>query len=142
MILAVGNDGQFQRFCKVVGLDHLAIDPDFSTNPARVTNRARLREIIVATLADWDRDVLLAGPRKRPPCPQAPSTTSRKCSPTRRWSRAACAWISTTATATPCPVGARADADVGDAAGLSARLAEAWRTHDRKSWPNWTREEE
>jgi len=64
MILAVGNDGQFQRFCKVVGLDHLAIDPDFSTNPARVTNRARLREIIVATLADWDRDVLLAGLEK------------------------------------------------------------------------------
>jgi len=59
MILAVGNDGQFQRFCKVVGLDHLAIDPDFSTNPARVTNRARLREIIVATLAEWDRDMLL-----------------------------------------------------------------------------------
>ena len=59
MILAVGNDCQFQRFCKVVGLDHLAIDPDFSTNPARVTNRARLREIIVATLAEWDRDMLL-----------------------------------------------------------------------------------
>ena len=64
MILAVGNDGQFQRFCKVVGLDHLAIDPDFSTNPARVTNRVRLREIIVATLAEWDRDVLLAGLEK------------------------------------------------------------------------------
>lgn len=64
MILAVGNDGQFQRFCKVVGLEHLAIDPDFSTNPARVTNRARLREIIVATLAEWDRDPLLAGLEK------------------------------------------------------------------------------
>ncbi|MGY6709548.1 MAG: CaiB/BaiF CoA transferase family protein [Rhizobiaceae bacterium] len=59
MILAVGNDGQFQRFCKVVGLDHLATDPDFATNPARVTNRARLREIIVATLTTWDRDPLL-----------------------------------------------------------------------------------
>jgi len=59
MILAVGNDGQFQRFCKVVGLEELAIDPDFATNPARVTNRARLREIIVATLAEWDRDKLL-----------------------------------------------------------------------------------
>ncbi len=64
MILAVGNDGQFQRFCKVVGLEHLASDPDFSTNPARVTNRVRLREIIVATLAEWDRDPLLAGLEK------------------------------------------------------------------------------
>ncbi|WP_144863521.1 CaiB/BaiF CoA-transferase family protein [Mesorhizobium sp. J18] len=58
-ILAVGNDGQFQRFCKVVGLDHLATDPDFATNPARVTNRARLREMLVATLAEWERDRLL-----------------------------------------------------------------------------------
>lgn len=58
-ILAVGNDGQFQRFCKVVGLDHLATDPDFSTNPARVANRARLREILVETLATWERGKLL-----------------------------------------------------------------------------------
>ena len=58
-ILAVGNDGQFQRFCKVVGLDHLATDPDFATNPARVTNRARLRETIVETLAGWEREALL-----------------------------------------------------------------------------------
>lgn len=60
MILAIGNDGQFQRFCKVVGLEHLAADPDFATNPARVTNRTRLRENVVATLAGWDRDPLLA----------------------------------------------------------------------------------
>lgn len=60
MILAVGNDGQFRRFCKVVGLDALADDPGFATNPARVTNRKRLREIIVDTLAEWDRDPLLA----------------------------------------------------------------------------------
>jgi len=58
-ILAVGNDGQFQRFCKVVGLDHLASDPDFATNPARVTNRARLREALISALAGWERDRLL-----------------------------------------------------------------------------------
>lgn len=58
-ILAVGNDGQFQRFCKVVGLDHLTTDPDFATNPARVTNRVRLREILVETLATWERGKLL-----------------------------------------------------------------------------------
>ena len=58
-ILAAGNDGQFQRFCKVVGLDHLAADPDYATNPARVVNRKRLREILIETLAGWTRADLL-----------------------------------------------------------------------------------
>src|SRR5690606_6039771 len=44
--LAIGNDGQFQRFCKVTGLDDMATDPDFATNPARVGNRVPLRERI------------------------------------------------------------------------------------------------
>jgi crotonobetainyl-CoA:carnitine CoA-transferase CaiB-like acyl-CoA transferase len=60
IILAVGNDGQFRKFCAVVELDGLAADPDFSTNPARVANRKRLREKIEAALAQWDRDPLLA----------------------------------------------------------------------------------
>ena len=59
IILAVGNDGQFQRCCKVLGIEHLAADPDFSTNPARVTNRARLREKLVEALAGRERDRLL-----------------------------------------------------------------------------------
>ncbi len=58
-ILAAGNDGQFQRFCKVVGLDDLPADPDFATNPARVVNRVRLREKLVAALASWTRADLL-----------------------------------------------------------------------------------
>jgi crotonobetainyl-CoA:carnitine CoA-transferase CaiB-like acyl-CoA transferase len=58
-ILAAGNDGQFQRFCKVVGLDHLPADPDFATNPARVVNRVRLRETLIAALASWTRADLL-----------------------------------------------------------------------------------
>ncbi|RST84471.1 CoA transferase [Aquibium carbonis] len=58
-ILAAGNDGQFQRFCAVVGLDALATDPDFATNPARVANRVRLREQLVAALADWTKANLL-----------------------------------------------------------------------------------
>ena len=58
-ILAAGNDGQFQRFCKVVGLDDLSTDPDFATNPARVVNRVRLRERLVAALASWTRTDLL-----------------------------------------------------------------------------------
>ena len=31
--LAVGNDGQFARFCREAGRDDLADDPDFATNP-------------------------------------------------------------------------------------------------------------
>lgn len=60
IILAVGNDGQFGKFCAAVGLDHLAADPDFATNPARVANRVKLREHMIETLKDWDRDPLLA----------------------------------------------------------------------------------
>ncbi|MBN9551215.1 MAG: CoA transferase, partial [Alphaproteobacteria bacterium] len=60
IILAVGNDGQFGKFCAVVGLTDLPADPDFATNPARVANRAKLRERIIETLAAWDRDPLLA----------------------------------------------------------------------------------
>jgi crotonobetainyl-CoA:carnitine CoA-transferase CaiB-like acyl-CoA transferase len=39
IILACGNDGQFQRFCKVAGLEQLASDPRFRTNPDRIRNR-------------------------------------------------------------------------------------------------------
>ncbi len=41
-ILAVGNDGQFRKFCEVAGLPSLADDPRFSTNKARVAHRAEL----------------------------------------------------------------------------------------------------
>ena len=60
IILAVGNDGQFQRFCHVVELNDLPGDPDFATNSARVVNRARLREAMVARLATLDKAPLLA----------------------------------------------------------------------------------
>ncbi|MEO1719164.1 MAG: CaiB/BaiF CoA-transferase family protein, partial [Pseudomonadota bacterium] len=38
LILAVGNDGQFARFCGVAGLDHLADDDRYRTNAARIVN--------------------------------------------------------------------------------------------------------
>ncbi|ESY32633.1 CoA transferase [Mesorhizobium sp. M0615] len=60
IILAVGNDGQFAKFCAAVGLDHLSANPDFATNPARVANRVKLREHMIETLKNWDRDPLLA----------------------------------------------------------------------------------
>lgn len=60
IILAVGNDGQFAKFCGAVGLDELPANPDFATNPARVANRVKLRERVIETLKAFDRDPLLA----------------------------------------------------------------------------------
>jgi len=60
IILAVGNDGQFAKFCAAVGLDDLPTNPDFATNPARVANRAKLREHMIEVLKVFDRDPLLA----------------------------------------------------------------------------------
>ena len=42
LILAVGNDGQFAKFCQVAGLPELASDPRFAKNQDRVRNRAVL----------------------------------------------------------------------------------------------------
>ena len=46
IILAVGNDSQFQRFCDVAGLAGVADDPTFATNRARVTSRQTLLPLI------------------------------------------------------------------------------------------------
>lgn len=42
VIVAVGNDAQFQRFCAALGLSDIADDPRFATNPARLTHRDAL----------------------------------------------------------------------------------------------------
>ncbi len=59
-ILAVGNDAQFRRFCAVAGLDDMAQDPRFTTNPARVANRETLTERIAEATQHFARDDLLA----------------------------------------------------------------------------------
>lgn len=51
VILAVGNDSQFQRFCAVAGCPALAEDPRFSTNTARVQNREILVPLLKANMA-------------------------------------------------------------------------------------------
>jgi glutaryl-CoA transferase len=42
LILAIGNDGQWQRFCEAVGHPDWAGDPRFANNTARVEHRADL----------------------------------------------------------------------------------------------------
>ncbi|MBS8225814.1 CaiB/BaiF CoA transferase family protein [Vannielia litorea] len=60
IIIAVGNDGQFRRFCDVLGLEGLADDARFATNPGRVTNREALTPLIEAVTAGWEKADLLA----------------------------------------------------------------------------------
>lgn len=57
-ILAVGNDGQFRKFCEVAGIAGLADDPRYATNKARVANRAELipqlrQATVFKTTAQW-----------------------------------------------------------------------------------------
>ena len=42
VILAVGNDGQFQKFCAVAGCPEVAADPRYASNAGRVGNRDTL----------------------------------------------------------------------------------------------------
>jgi crotonobetainyl-CoA:carnitine CoA-transferase CaiB-like acyl-CoA transferase len=42
LILAVGNDGQFAKFCQVAGRPEIATDPRFAKNQDRVRNRGVL----------------------------------------------------------------------------------------------------
>ena len=58
LILAVGNDGQFARFCAVAGCSELALDERFARNAGRVRHREILVPILAARLklkprAEW-----------------------------------------------------------------------------------------
>jgi len=69
IILAVGNDSQFARFCEVAGAREFADDVRFATNPNRVENRSAL----IPLLAGWMRarssaDWLSALERAGVPC--------------------------------------------------------------------------
>jgi crotonobetainyl-CoA:carnitine CoA-transferase CaiB-like acyl-CoA transferase len=83
LILAVGNDGQWRRFCDVVDRTDWAADPRFATNSARVENRSvlvplveelmrsrpssdwqvRLRKVEVPHAPVWDYAALFGSPQ-------------------------------------------------------------------------------
>jgi crotonobetainyl-CoA:carnitine CoA-transferase CaiB-like acyl-CoA transferase len=65
IVLAVGNDGQFRRFCEAAGVAELASDPRYATNAARVQNRGelvpRLETLLRSrTMADWQESLVMA----------------------------------------------------------------------------------
>jgi crotonobetainyl-CoA:carnitine CoA-transferase CaiB-like acyl-CoA transferase len=58
MILAIGNDGQFARFCDIAGHSEWSRDARFASNAARVSHRADLipllrQATVMKTTAEW-----------------------------------------------------------------------------------------
>jgi crotonobetainyl-CoA:carnitine CoA-transferase CaiB-like acyl-CoA transferase len=63
LVLAVGNDGQWQRFCAAAERPDLAADPRFATNTLRVQGRDVLVPLLepllrARTTAEWERRLL------------------------------------------------------------------------------------
>ena len=66
LVLAVGNDDQWRRFCRVAGLEALEADERFATNPGRVRHYDVLapssRQALAAdTRAGWTARLVAAG---------------------------------------------------------------------------------
>jgi crotonobetainyl-CoA:carnitine CoA-transferase CaiB-like acyl-CoA transferase len=55
LILAVGNDAQFARFCAVAGQPELAADPRFAVNAGRVRHRDALVPLLAGILKTRSR---------------------------------------------------------------------------------------
>jgi len=66
IVVAVGNDESWRRFCPAIGLPELAADPRFDTNKDRMANYADMRPPIdrvfrTATSAEWTARLNAAG---------------------------------------------------------------------------------
>ena len=60
LILATGNDGQFQRLCRILGLEEMATAAEFLTNADRVLNRESLTVRLTKATQGWTKADLLA----------------------------------------------------------------------------------
>jgi formyl-CoA transferase len=66
LIIAVGNDAQFLKFCATIGRADLVADPRFTTNALRVHNRESLIPLLTAEIArrpaaEWLQKLEVAG---------------------------------------------------------------------------------
>lgn len=66
LVVAVGNNTQFARLCKVLGRPELAEDERYATNPDRVANREALipelqREFSKRSADEWAGEIRVAG---------------------------------------------------------------------------------
>ena len=59
IVIVIGNDKQFVRFCSVIGMPELAKDVRFEKNVDRGLNRKALAEIIDPVIATWHSADLL-----------------------------------------------------------------------------------
>ena len=60
IIIAVGNDRQFQDCCRVLGAVSCAVNPDFQSNALRVKSRRQLTECLSPFVLAWTKSELLA----------------------------------------------------------------------------------
>ncbi|MFC7551757.1 CaiB/BaiF CoA transferase family protein [Pseudoroseomonas wenyumeiae] len=56
MVLSIGNDPTFERFCKNFSLEHLLADERYATNASRVQNRALVTETLTAVTKTMPTD--------------------------------------------------------------------------------------
>ncbi len=59
IILATGNDAQYQRLCAILGLDDMAKASDFLTNADRIANRTEMTARITEATKRWAKADLL-----------------------------------------------------------------------------------
>ncbi len=60
VILATGNDSQYQKLCKTLKLQEIAEIDDYRTNADRIRNREALTAVISEATRGWTRDALLS----------------------------------------------------------------------------------
>ena len=60
VIVAVGNDGQFQKFCKALSAPDIAANTDYATNALRVAHRTDLQSVVQPYLMEKSRAEWLA----------------------------------------------------------------------------------
>ena len=65
IILAVGNDGQFDSLCRLLDAPDLTSDPRFVSNPARVKNREDLVAALTTLTRRWTKADLLGACAER-----------------------------------------------------------------------------
>lgn len=66
LVIAAGNNAQFQNLCAVLGVPELAKDERFAANSGRTANRDQLRPLLVErlrqrTAAEWFDDLIAVG---------------------------------------------------------------------------------
>lgn len=59
IIIATGNDGQYQRLCAILGRDDLATAAEYRTNADRVARREALSDLLSQYTTRWACDALL-----------------------------------------------------------------------------------